>query len=183
MEVRQICAREIRVGVAEVVVANAVVDRKTLGDLPGVFREYAGSGLRIAVVVGFRQTRDGTVGEAILGVGLVVDEVDEAIELERRLGEGGGEEGDVIAMPALVAKLDGVRAANVREDIAPVIAVLDENAQCKAVPEVNSKPCYLDDWNGEEAARWRKTLDTVIAHERFIQCVRRKGMWFVSLKR
>ncbi len=152
VEVRKAGTGKGGIGVAEVIVADTVVDGEFGRNLPGVLDEGAAGGLGVAVVVGLRLAGEGIVGETALGVGIVVDQVDEAVELERRLGVSRSEECDVIAMPAFVTGTDGVRSVDVGEDVAPVVAVLDVIAQGEARSEADAESGDIDDGNGEVAA-------------------------------
>ena len=94
---------------------------------------------------------------------MVIDEIDDAVELKVRLGVCGGEERDIIPVPAFVAGPDGVRTVNVGQHVAPMIAVLDEVAQGKAGAEACAERGDVYDRHGEVAAGGREALDAVIA--------------------
>ena len=183
VEVGEAGASEGWVGVAEVVVTEAEVDGELLAGLPGVFHEGTGGGLGVAVVVGLGLAGDGIVGEAAFCVGVVVDEVDEAVELEGGLGEGGGEEGDVIAVPSFIASLDDVTALDVGEDVAPVVAVLDVVAEGEAGAEAYAEAGDIDDRNGEGAAGGGETFNAVVTDEGFIEGVGGEGVGLTALDR
>lgn len=152
VKVRQAGSGKGRIRVAEVVVADTVVGRDLLGDSPRVFDEAAARCLRIAVVVGLRLACQRIVGEIAFGVGIVIDEVDQAVELEVGLCVGACKERDIVSVPALVARPNRVRSLNVREDVAPVIAVLDIVSQSEAIAKTNPKAAHANYGNGEVAA-------------------------------
>ncbi len=163
MKVRETGAGERGVGVAEVIVANAVVDSELLRGLPGVFDEGAAGGLGVTVVIGLGFAGEGVVGEATFGVGVVVDEIDQAVELEAWLGVGGGEEGDVVAVEAFVTGLDRVRSVHVSQHIAPVVAVLDEVAKGKARAKAGPQRGDIHNGYGEVAGCGCEAFNAVVA--------------------
>ena len=108
--------------------------------------------MRIAVIVCLGLAGEGIVGKATFGVGIVVDQVDQAVELEGGLRICGGKQSDIVAVPAFVASTDRVQAVDVGEHVAPVIAVLDVVSQSKAGTEADTEAADIDDGDGEVAA-------------------------------
>src|SRR5208282_581361 len=89
---------------------------------------------------------------------------------------------DVIAVPAFVAHLQYVRATHMRQNIAPVVVVLNEIAlrETQAVAEVLSG--YADDRNGEVAGLVQLALNAIPVKHYIIQGRRIEGVRPVHLE-
>ena len=86
-------------------------------------------------------------------------------------------------MPPFVADFEGVGALDMRQHIAPVIAVLHIIAQRKAVSKANAQPGDIDHGHREQAGRWRKPFDSAVPEEPLVERVGREGVSFASLQR
>ena len=127
-EISERCAGAARIRVAVIVPADPVVQGNVVPDFPGVLSEESiGDTRSIPVVLrplpGYR-----IIGETGFGVDIIARQLQQTVELERRLIIGAIEDFDIIAEEAFIPHPDVMRLDGVREDVAPVIVVLDEVA-------------------------------------------------------
>ena len=128
VEVSKHRRRTLRPRVAAVVVAQAQGQGQILSCFPSVLHKQSeGSGSGIPTPQLFCAGR-GIVIDAVFVCGSVLRQSQQIAEREFRLRPGPLEGLDVISVPAFITELQSVRALYMREDVAPVIVVLNEIA-------------------------------------------------------
>ena len=119
-------------GIALIVEAQTQRQGQVAPRFPGVLDEDPpglGSGVPVPELL---LARDRVVHHPALVRGRILRELQEIVEAESRMRPRPLEGLHVVSEPALVAHLQHVRAADVRQNVAPVIVVLDEIALGKA---------------------------------------------------
>ena len=117
----------------------------------------------------------GVIHHAALGVGRVLREIQQVVELEFWCRPRSLKGLDIVAKPSFVAELQDVSATHVGQNVAPVIVVLDEIALRKALPIKSAEPSRLKArnshrWDGEIASLMLDPFDTVLGEDSFVQC-------------
>ena len=104
--------------------------------------------------------------------GSILRQRQQIVEAECRMRPRSLEGLDVIAVPAFVANFYDVSAADMSQNVAPVIVVLDEIALGEADAVANALSGDADSRNGEVAGLAEFSLDAILGKNHFVQSVR-----------
>ena len=145
MEIGEHRSLQRHVGIAEVVVANAVVDGELAIGLPRIFGEDAESGRLVPVVARRGLAGHRIIGQAGFGVRVVVDQVDHVLEVEIGLPICSREQSYVVATPNFESALEAMRTNDLGQHVAPVIGVLNVIPFRKAIAPAGAQLIHIHD--------------------------------------
>lgn len=151
MKVRQHRLPERRVGIAEVIVANAVVDRESVCDLPFVFSESTARGFGKAVIIGKGLSCNWIESDVGFSKWIVVDQVDDACVGKDWLAVSACEVRQVIPMPAFVTDSKVVIASDIGHHIPPMKAMLNIVFIRIGITKTDTQVRDVDHWNSEQS--------------------------------
>ncbi len=181
MEIGQNSSLKRDVGIPEIVPAKAIDKSQVRFDLPRIFREDATDRALVSIISLGRLAGNGIVCQTRLAIRRVLDQVKQIIELKAGLIVRTGEIGQVISVPALIAETQSVGTSNVRQDVAPMIAVLNEVAKRETVAE-RCNSIDADRRNREQSGLRRNSFHSQKRKASFVQRVGTESVGFVDLQ-